>query len=477
MDIKSISPISVPQTTSLPVTQTLSQSKTDNPIQTEQSKQPSASEDLQKNNTKTHKNFPKALPYAAGAVILAGLGFYLLKGKNKNIVNKKLKDKANEELKEELKEIGEEIKEKFMQPNVEQTVQHDKTGLRLALPEPAAKPEEYICTGFVDGKPVYVNKSSVVSRDTIPAIDSYKEIKQGINPLNDGIIAQIIKNKNDNIEEINKIIAQNTKDGHIDFNIMRKVAKDFMLDETGRGADRFHTAANILEQSYIKEYIKTDGADKYGLYNLFDTMKSDITLMEIYQQMPLEEAVNRIKYITYNDLLRCNVGKDMTKEVFFDKMFDRLIDKRQFKKYNDIFKIDGNFNDIMQINQNLKKHLEPVITKETLSKAPGTPLEKLTKIAKNEPEAHKAAYIMERAIINDFMSSNTKEKLYSKLEKEFLNNETLFEIYKKMPKEQAVQRVNAFRRFEIPSAVTDSDNEHTLSLLKAAAQKLGVKIN
>ena len=73
MDIKSISPISVPQTTSLPVTQTLSQSKTDNRIQTEQSKQPSDSKDLQKNNTKTHKNFPKALPYAAGAVILAGL--------------------------------------------------------------------------------------------------------------------------------------------------------------------------------------------------------------------------------------------------------------------------------------------------------------------------------------------------------------------------------------------------------------------
>lgn len=487
-------------------------------------------------NNKASKNFKKALPYAAGVVVLAGLGFYLLNGRGKNVVDKNLKEKAKEELKEELKEIGEEIREEFIEnkndilqaarkkplllenkknpfnisakilpQNRKETIENmrfnipeeklrvvtpenkpkkteakqtlrveaDKITQRLALPAPK---EEYICIGFSNGQPVYVKKSEVVSAAITPAIDGYKEIKNKINPLNDEIIAKIIKNKNEKSDEINRIIAENTKDGHIDFNIMRKVARDFSTDEAGRGADRFHQAAEILEQSYIREYIKPDGFEKKGLYNLFDTMKSDTELMSIYGQMPLEEAVNRINYLRYNDLLKCNAANDMTKETFFNKMFDRLIEKRQFKKYNDTFKIDGNFNDIMQINQGLRKNTEQIINQEILSKAKGTPLERLTQIAQNEPDAQKAAYIMEKAILNDFMSRPAGKKLFSELEKDILNNKVLFDIYKKMPKEQALQRVNVFRIFEIPPQIAGSDNEHTLGFLKTAAQKLGVKI-
>ncbi len=470
MDIKTISTLPLPYTNTIQTS--VSKKPADNPqtqtaVKNTNTAAPSADkQQLKTENNKTSTNLKKALPYAAGVVVLAGLGFYLLRGKGKNAVDKNLKDKAQQELKEELKEIGEEIKEEFMDnKKVSQ------------LPAVLAPKEDYICCGFSNGKPIYVKKSEIISEQVTPVIDGYKEIKKSINPLNNDIIAKIIKNKNEKSEEINRIIKENTKDGHIDFNAIRKVAHDFSTDEAGRGADRFHQAAEILEQSYIREYIKSDGFGKYGIYNLFDTMKSDTELMSIYTQMPLEEAVNRINYICYNDLLKCNAAKDMTKETFFNKMFDRLIDKRQFKKYNDTFKIDGNFNDIMQTNQALRKSAEEVITRETLSKAQGTPLERLTEIAKNEPDAHKAAYIMERAIINDFMSKNSGEKLFSQLEKDFLNNETLFEIYKKMPKEQALQRVNAFRRFELSPQIVDSDNEHSLHLLKEAAKKLGTTIN
>lgn len=467
MDIKAISTLPLPNTTYVktPASKTTADTpKTQKPVNTKTAE--TSKQQPQQKTNKTAANFKKALPYAAGVVVLAGLGFYLLKGRGKNVVDKNLKEKAKEELKEELKEIGEEIKEEFIE---NKKVSH--------LPAILAPKEEYICTGFSNGKPIYVKKSEVVSAAITPAIDGYKEIKNKINPLNDEIIAKIIKNKNEKFDEINRIIAENTKDGHINFNIMRKVAHDFSTDEAGRGADRFHQAAEILEQSYIREYIKPDGFEKHGVYNLFDTMKSDTELMSIYTKMPLEEAVNRINYICYNDLLKCNAAKDMSKETFFDKMFDRLIEKRQFKKYNDTFKIDGNFNDIMQINQGLRKNTESIINTESLSKAQGTPLERLTQIAQNEPDAHKAAYIMEKAILNDFMSKPSGEKLFSELEKDFLNNKVLFDIYKKMPKEQALQRVNAFRRFELPSQIIDSDNEHTLNLLKETAKKLGTTIN
>lgn len=64
-------------------------------------------------NKKSYNSLKKALPYVAGAIVLAGAGGYILKNRGKNIVEKTLTAKASAELKEELKEISEEITKEF----------------------------------------------------------------------------------------------------------------------------------------------------------------------------------------------------------------------------------------------------------------------------------------------------------------------------------------------------------------------------
>lgn len=383
MDIKSISTLSLPSAYTNQKTQ----------AQSSQSEMPNICGTGDYGQRKSKKSLKK-LPYVAAGVVLAGFGIYAAGRKIKAFREKKFIEKVVDEIAQDLKqetpevvtEVKTEIKKgadkiheemrKKISPNVlpqnrNNTIDNMKIILpegtvkvsqesnvlkkeiaalqsqvqtenpargQLCLPLPQPKKEKFVCIGFNNGKPVYEPAEKFAAQDLEPAASAFKEARKGIKFLNDEIIAKIMKSKKENAAEVNRIIAENTKDGHIDLNMMRKVAHDFSTDEAGRGADRFHQAAEILEQSYIREFIKKDGSDVKGVYNLYDFMKTDSELFSIYTQMPAEEVANRLNYIRYNDILRGGVEKDMKPEAFVEKMFDKLVEKIQFQKYNEAHK-------------------------------------------------------------------------------------------------------------------------------------------
>lgn len=474
MDIKSISTLTLPQMGVY--------SAAPKPQNTLPASQP-----IQENtNKKINKNFKKALPYVAGAVVLAGLGIYFTRGK----IAKKIFGGGNiDKLGENIKKEGETASEVLVPENIEQIIPKDKkqTNLKMLMKLDKNDPDiedvveiiedeisenlpsvpESICTGFENNKPVFEKYLPALKEELPSATSAFDEAKKSINLLNDEIIARIVKNKKNDAQEINRIIGENTKDGHINFNVMRKVAHDFSTDEAGRGADRLHQAADVLEQSYLKEFIKTENGETKGIYNLFDAMKTDTELFSIYTQMPMEEAANRLNYLRHNELINCKAPKDMTPDEFFEKSFEKLVEKFQFKKYNDKFKVDGNFIDVMQKNQNLRKETNAIL--DSVTGEYGTvDLVKLKSIIANESDSHKAANLMEKALLKNYSGISSVEEFQDA----FVSNKTLFDIYKKMPKEQATQRINAFRRFEITPFFKDADESKTLEFFNEAVKKL-----
>ncbi len=346
MDIKAISTLTLPKSTFI---QTAPQTQIK-----EKKEEVSKPENFTQQTTdnKPSKNFKKALPYAAGVVVLAGLGFYLLRGRGKSAVDKNLKETAKEELKEELKEIGEEIKEELMEApkTVKETVKEvfDFAQAEAKAAEDIKKVKLNISPDMLrgdarlfrlpegtkylpvlrEGSPNFAAEKALVVGKTL------EHAKKSINISNSSIIDKITKNKQAKAAETDRIIAENIKDGHIDFNIMRKVAQDFSIDKTGRGEDRYHQAANILEQSYVREFIKTEGNDRFGLAALYENMKNDKTLLAIYRRMPLEESVNRMNYLRNSEFYNLNPAKDkMTADEFFEKTFEMLVENILLKKW------------------------------------------------------------------------------------------------------------------------------------------------
>lgn len=502
MDIKSISTLTLPQAGVY--------SAAPKPQNTTPVGQPMQ----ESTNHKTNKNFKKKLPYIAGAIVLAGLGIYFTRGKSsKNVINNENLDKLGENVVARLKKEEERLLEAVIPENpnklgekvvdqikkeetlsealtpgkIEVPKQKNKTSLKDLMKIDKNDPDiedaveviedeisenlpslpENICIGFENNQPVFEKYAHVVEEEVQPAISAFDEAKKSINFLNDEIIAKIVENKKKDAQEVNRIISENTKDGHINFNIMRKVAHDFSTDEANRGADRFHQAADVLEQSYLKEFIKTENGETKGIYNLFDAMKTDTELFSIYTQMPMEEAANRLNYLRHNELINCKAPKDMTPDEFFEKSFEKLVEKFQFKKYNDKFKVDGNFIDVMQKNQNLRKETNAIL--DSVTGEYGTvDLVKLKSIIANESDAHKAANLMEKALLKNYSRISSVEEFQDA----FVSNKTLFDIYKKMPKEQATQRINAFRRFEITPFFKDADESKTLAFFNEAVKKL-----
>lgn len=250
--------------------------------------------------------------YITAGVALAGLGIYVFRNKLAKLLNLKNLNKA--------------------QPDIHSKV-NESVKKQNFLPVPVQK-EKFVCIGFKDGKPLYEKLENIVEKNVQPAKSAFKEAKDGLNLLNDEIIAKIIKIKNEHNPEIDKIIKENTDNGQINLEKIKNLVHNISSDER-IGADRFHQAAELLEQSYIRKFIKNDGVEKRGIYNLYDFMKTDSELFSIYTQMPAEEAANRLNYIRYNDLLPGGVEKDMTPDMFFEKMFERLVEKMQFKTYNE----------------------------------------------------------------------------------------------------------------------------------------------
>lgn len=291
MDIQAISPISLPKANAVQKTvetQTVSQNKPD----------------------KKHKK----LPYVAAGVVLAGLGAYVFR-------NKLFK----------LKNTIQEIKPPLVTPIEEKVVA--ETILE------AEKVPKMICVGFENNKPIYQKFEKI--EGLLPAKSAVAEARNAINFGDERIFAVINKNRNEQAKDFIRIIEENTIDGHVDLVVMRKIALDFADDAKGRGENRFHQAADLLEQAYVKEFVKGNENKKGGLQNLYDYMRNtDGTLFEMYTKMPIEESANRLHHLKTN-VLNIAEYSGMDANRFFDTSFSRLVEKFQFKKYNEAHNILG----------------------------------------------------------------------------------------------------------------------------------------
>ena len=129
---------------------------------------------------------------------------------------------------------------------------------------------------------------------------------------------------------MNKIIGENSRDGHVDLDQMRDSAGQFCADKD-RGDNRFHQAANLLEQSYIREAIKTEGKEKTGISYLHGIITGDKDLYTIYTHMPLEEAAVRVNNIRTKELANCKVENNITPDKLFDDVLTKIIENAEKK--------------------------------------------------------------------------------------------------------------------------------------------------
>lgn len=190
-----------------------------------------------------------------------------------------------------------------------------------------------VCIGFdKEGKPMY--EVIETSPNLPPVRSAFQEALESVDFNNQSVISKIEKIRNSESENIERILNENTHNGHVDIPMMKKVADDYMLDAE-RGEDRFHQAADLLEQAHIREFVKGDSKSKTGMYNLVDSVTTDPVLYKCYQNMPMEESANRLNYLKEHDLKSETYKEGMDAEGFFNKAFNRLVEKYQFKKYNE----------------------------------------------------------------------------------------------------------------------------------------------
>ena len=427
MDIKAISTLTLPQNNYVPTpkVQTNAQPAQSPAVKNaDTSKQETAAAQTPPAN-KTPKNFKKAIPYVAGAVVLAGLGIYIAKGKGKNLFNKKnlneIKDdvadigkKAKEEIKEEIQtstkkvetdaaaaaktetaaakaetKPAEAAKEKAeTAANAEakpaEAVKDKAETAANAEAKPAeaakdkaetaanaeAKPAEAAkekaeTAANAEAKPAEIakdkaeapkdktektaksksktskasktdaakaeNKPAEAAKQNAKAEQaSVEEIKKSINLTNKETLDKVNKINADSSQEVNKIIGENSRDGHVDLDQMRDSAGQFCADKD-RGDNRFHQAANLLEQSYIREAIKTEGKEKTGISYLHGIITGDKDLYTIYTHMPLEEAAVRVNNIRTKELANCKVENNITPDKLFDDVLTKIIENAEKK--------------------------------------------------------------------------------------------------------------------------------------------------
>ena len=427
MDIKAISTLTLPQNNYVPTpkVQTNAQPAQSPAVKNADTSKPETAAAQTPPANKTPKNFKKAIPYVAGAVVLAGLGIYIAKGKGKNLFNKKnlneIKDdvadigkKAKEEIKEEIQtstkkvetdaaaaaktetaaakaetKTAEAAKEKAetaanaeakpaeaakekaetaanaeAKPAEAAKEKAETAANAEAKPAEAAK-EKAETAANAEAKPAEIakdkaeapkdktektaksksktskasktdaakaeNKPAEAAKQNAKAEQaSVEEIKKSINLTNKETLDKVNKINADSSQEVNKIIGENSRDGHVDLDQMRDSAGQFCADKD-RGDNRFHQAANLLEQSYIREAIKTEGKEKTGISYLHGIITGDKDLYTIYTHMPLEEAAVRVNNIRTKELANCKVENNITPDKLFDDVLTKIIENAEKK--------------------------------------------------------------------------------------------------------------------------------------------------
>lgn len=330
----------------------------------------------QTKQTETKSKLAKAAPYAAGVLII-GASVYAMRGKIAKLfknVSKEVKIQESPINPEQKQQINQTpnlpaviyrpsfLDKKPIYPKFEVTPElraqiRGESPFRFNIPpietkapkQPYIKPEvsiqeikpEYktICTGFdKEGKAIY---ESVEMPSELPiARNGYREAIQSIDLHNPSTVSKIEKNRKSEQKNITRILNENTHNGQVDMPMMRKIAGDYMLD-ANRGEDRFHQAADLLEQAHIKQHLRGNIQERSGMYNLVDGMTTDPVLYKCYQNMPMEESAARLNYLKENDLKSTMFKEGMNAEGFFEKTFTKLVDKYQMKRYNEAHGIQG----------------------------------------------------------------------------------------------------------------------------------------
>ena len=115
--------------------------------------------------------------------------------------------------------------------------------------------------------------------------------------------------------------------------MMRKVANDYIADAK-RGVNKYHQAADLLEQAHIKGQFRDGVPIKTSLSNIISAFVTDPVLYKCYQNMPLEESAIRLRHFADFDLKSCGVTDSKDADRFFEMTFNRLVEKYQMKRYN-----------------------------------------------------------------------------------------------------------------------------------------------
>ena len=282
-------------------------------------------------------NYKKAAPYIAGAVILAGLGVYF--GRKRLVKGVKIKPKEPVNPAGEVPKPGSTAKAHAPEvsnpsassaPKAPEKPQAAETKPAADAPKAPEKPQA------TENKPVALlpkpnaeaPKAAIEAKapNTQKTTAAVAETTVETIKLDDKkILENIEKIRKEKSEETNRIIQENTHDGFVDLTKLYKASKDFVADAEGRGENRFHQAANLLEQSMIKAYIKGNEAQKSGLQAFFDKAKSEPLIFDIYKNMTVEEAASRVKYLVENDLKAAKY-EDMDAKTFFDSFVKIITD-------------------------------------------------------------------------------------------------------------------------------------------------------
>ena len=300
-------------------------------------------------------NYKKAAPYIAGAVILAGLGVYF--GRKRLVKGVKIKPKEPVNPAGEVPKPGSTAKAHAPEvsnpsassaPKAPEKPQTAETKPVADAPKAPEKPQAAETKPAADApkapekpqatenKPVALlpkpnaeaPKAAIEAKapNTQKTTAAVAETTVETIKLDDKkILENIEKIRKEKSEETNRIIQENTHDGFVDLTKLYKASKDFVADAEGRGENRFHQAANLLEQSMIKAYIKGNEAQKSGLQAFFDKAKSEPLLFDIYKNMTVEEAASRVKYLVENDLKAAKY-EDMDAKTFFDSFVKIITD-------------------------------------------------------------------------------------------------------------------------------------------------------
>lgn len=214
----------------------------------------------------------KALPYVAGAVVLAGLGVVVSKYAKNNKTTKKLVDEGKDKLNKAKEEIKSEVKSE-------------------------------------------ANKAAGAAEKAAP------EVKKEVFATD----IKAVKEMNEKFKKsAYKIIdEENTHNGFIDVPAIEKVATDFSKDVNRE--NKLSQSADLLERTYEKAYIHKNGEEKEGFDNLFKRITQESsTLLDIYKQMPAEHVEQRLaawkEFLGGKDI-KC---KGMNINDFFSKISEAL---------------------------------------------------------------------------------------------------------------------------------------------------------